>query len=501
MQALPYKTYFEEMPCYISVQDRDLKLLAANRRFRENFGSIEGRYCYQVYKHRPEKCEACPVERTFHDGQSHSSEEFVQCLDGRDVSVIVYTTPIRNEYGEIHAVMEMSTDITELKNLQKQLKESQRRYRMLFEEVPCFISIQDRDLNVIDANRLHRETFGERYGGKCYELYKHREEECMPCVVRQSFEDGQVHVHEEVVTSLSGEPINVLVHTAPLRDIDGNIDHVIEMSTDITQIRQLQDQLTNIGLLISTISHGIKGLLNGLDGGVYLVNSGMKTGKPERLEQGWEIVLRNISRIRSMVLDILYYARDREIHWEVFEICELLQTLKDVLKVKAEDLNIDFTIDCMDNIGTLEADRKAIRSCLVNILENSFDACRVDKKKDEHQVKLKLDGDKDRVRMVIQDNGIGMDRETREKAFSLFFSSKGNEGTGLGLFIADKIITSHGGSIQLDSRVDEGCTFHIQLPRHRDRVEPDARITTMQPDMHYETLGGQDGSQKDNTNH
>ena len=108
------------MPCFLSIQDRDLKLIDANDRFKKTFGNIEGRYCYQVYKQRPEKCEVCPVEKTFRDGQSYASEELVRTLDGREVWVIVNTTPIRNEAGEITAVMEMSTDITEIKLLQKQ---------------------------------------------------------------------------------------------------------------------------------------------------------------------------------------------------------------------------------------------------------------------------------------------------------------------------------------------------------------------------------------------
>lgn len=258
MQALPFKAYFDSIPGYVTVQDRDLKVIAANKRFEEDFGGYKGRYCFQVYKNRPDKCEFCPVEKTFSNGQEHTSEEIVRCLDGTDVSVIVYTSPIRDENGEITAVLEMSTDITEIKILQNRYLESQERYRRLFEEVPCFISIQDRELNIVNANRFHREAFGAAYGNKCFEVYKHRKEECVPCIVQQTFGDGKVRYHEEVVTSQDGQNMNVLVHTAPLRNAEGTIDQVIEMSTDITQIRELQSQLASLGLLISSVSHGIK---------------------------------------------------------------------------------------------------------------------------------------------------------------------------------------------------------------------------------------------------
>jgi PAS domain S-box-containing protein len=471
---LPYQLYFNAMPCYVTVQGRDFRVITANDRFRKAFGDYQGRYCYQVYKHRPEKCEVCPVELTFRDGRSHHSEEKVKCLDRTEVSVIVYTEPIFNQAGEIEAVMEMSTDITELKRLEDQLRESQARYRTLFEEVPCYISIQDRDLNIIDANRLHRESFGSFLGCKCFHIYKHRTEECYPCSVRQTFLDGQVRVHEEVVTSRDGKAINVLVHTSPIADASGKIESVMEMSADITQIRELQSQLTSIGLLISSISHGIKGLLNGLNGGIYLVNNGLAHSNRDRLTKGWEIVQRNVDRIRSMVLDILYYAKDREPDWKLLSCPAVIGEVYEQLLQKARELGIDFSKELDGDPGEFEGDERAIRAMLVNLVENSLDACRVDKKKTAHAVTLRAQGRDGAVEFAVEDNGIGMERETREKAFSLFFSSKGNEGTGLGLFIASKIATSHGGSIQLDSEIDRGTRFVVTLPRIRPQ-SPDGK--------------------------
>ena len=64
-----FQNYFDSMPCFLTVQERDLKIVHANSRFVKNFGDPDGRYCYQVYKQRPEKCEVCPVERSFRTGQ------------------------------------------------------------------------------------------------------------------------------------------------------------------------------------------------------------------------------------------------------------------------------------------------------------------------------------------------------------------------------------------------------------------------------------------------
>ncbi|HHI03736.1 MAG TPA: PAS domain-containing sensor histidine kinase [candidate division Zixibacteria bacterium] len=462
---------FNAIPGYLTVQDRDFKIIEANDAFKRNFGDFSGKYCYQIYKHRPERCEDCPVDRTFRDGQKHRSDEIVTTLDGREVNVLVYTTPIFDDDGNVNEVVEMSTDVTEIKQLQKQFKDSQARYHQLFEESPCFISIQDESLNVVDANRLHRETFGVGYGDKCYRLYKHREKECEPCTVRQTFQDGRARNHEEVVTSLSGEPINVLVHTAPLRNSDGEIEKVIEMSIDITQLRKLQDKLSSVGLLIGSIAHGIKNLLNGLDGGIYLVNTGLKKNNHERIDKGWEIALRNVRRIRSMVMDILYYAKDREPNWEEISTFEMVEDVCKIMKERAENQDIDFSYELDGKVGDFEADKQAIRSMLLNLIENSIDACRIDKNKSEHKLVVRLKGDSSKIIFEIEDNGIGMDRETREKAFSLFFSSKGAGGTGLGLFIANKIAQAHGGSIAVTSEEGKGSHFVVELLRKRPDIK------------------------------
>ncbi len=459
-----YKQYFDLMPCYLTVQDRLLNVISANQRFRNDFGDFTGRKCYQVYKNRSEECERCPVMRTFHDGAPHSSEEAVTTVDGRQIAVLVNTTPIHNGDGEITAVMEMSTDITIIKRLEDQLRESQRRYRTLFESVPCFVSMQDRELNIIEANRMHREAFGAGLGQKCYEVYKHRTEECTPCVVRETFQDGEVHLHEEVVTDRHGNRMNVMVYTGPIYNEAGEIDSVIEVSADITQIRQLQSQLTSIGMLISTISHGIKGLITGLDGGAYLVNSGLKKNNQERVLRGWEMVQRNMGRIRSMVFDLLYYAKERDLEVERIDAVAIAEDVAKVFEARAAALNLDFQTGFHEETGTFEVDPKAIHAMLTNLLENAFDACRTDRDKETHEVGFNTYRENDSVVFRISDNGIGMDRETKEKVFSLFFSSKGTEGTGLGLFIANKIAMKHGGQIEIDSSPGRGTCFWVRIP-------------------------------------
>ncbi len=458
-----YAQYFEEMPCYLSVHDRDFRIIHGNRRFRMDFGA-EGEFCYRAYKGRDSVCEDCPVDKTFAEGAPQISEQILRTRDGREIPVRVRTTPIHDETGAIVAVMEMHTDISESKRLQEELAHSRQRLAQLFEEVPCYLSVQGPDRIIQHANRRFRETFGPAIGEPCYRVYKHREEQCIVCNAQAAFREGSPFEHEEVVVSADGREINVLVTTAPLRNAAGQVEAVIEMAVDITQIRQLQSQLTSIGLLVGSISHGIKGLLTGLDGGLYLVNSGFERGDQARVKKGWDMVVRNVDRIRSMVLDILYYAKDRDLEVEAVDVAGLVAELAEVVEKKAVDGGIDLRFDVAPGVGTLPGDAKALRATLVNILENSLEACRSDHGKSDLRVTMSVRRLDPWMVIVVEDNGIGMDRETREKLFSLFFSSKGSKGTGLGLFIANKIIDKHGGTITVDSEPGRGSRFVIRLP-------------------------------------
>ena len=458
-----YKRVFDVIPGYVSIQDRDLRVIATNRWFREDFGDHRGSLCYEAYKGRTEKCSVCPVELTFKDGQIHSSEELVTTNSGLSKRVIVYTAPVRNSEGGIDVVVELSTDITKVKLLQE-------KFRMLFEEVPCYISVQDRDLRVVEANRRFRADFGDAIGEPCYRAYMHRTEPCLRCPVSMTFEDGEVHTSEEVVTSRYGKHVNVLCSAAPLRNTVGEIDSVMEMSTNITDLREVQSQLTSLGMLVGSVAHGIKGLLSGLNGGFYLMDTGLENDAPERVARGREMVRRNADRIQNMVLNLLYYSKDREIHWQTIDLEELTDSVARTLDWRADLAKVRVDVKCQP--GTMEADYNAIHATLINLVENAIDACRVDKSETEHVTTFAASADANSVVFTISDNGIGMDQETREKAFSLFFSSKGTEGTGLGLFVAHKTILAHGGTIDIASTPREGTRFRVVIPRRNAANRP-----------------------------
>ena len=348
----------------------------------------------------------------------------------------------------------------------KDFRRTQNLFQQLFDEVPCYISVQDKRFRLTATNKMFKKDFGDEIGSHCYAVYKHRSFPCQKCPVADSFKDGCSHTTEEVVTSKSGEQYNVITWTAPIRNGDGEITQVMEMSTNITQIRQLQDHLTSLGLMIGSMSHGVKGMLTALDGGTYQLETGLAKNDPQRTRRALDQVKQISGRIRKMVLEILYYAKSRELHYHSIDIAEMAdKVVEDAMPIATKNgVRLEATIS--PSMGFFDVDPIWLQAALVNFLENAIDACTCDRSKEDHIVKFDaFETPTNHICFIIQDNGMGMDQETKEKMFTLFFTSKGSQGTGLGLFIANRVIHQHGGNISVESEPKKGSRFQICLPR------------------------------------
>ncbi len=457
--------YFNEMPCFVSIHDSDLKLVAANQLYCDRLGDKTGANSWEVYTGENGKPDQCPSAQTFKTGTGQRTKATVKYTDGTQTPVIVHTAPIRNQAGEVDLVVEIAADMGEVNRLQEELHHTQQRYQQLFDEVPCYISVQDRQFRLTAANRRFTEDFDVSAGSHCYEIYKHRGHHCPNCPVIKTFEDEKSHQSEMVVTAKSGERYNVLIWTAPLRNAAGEVTHVMEMSTNITQVRQLQDRLSSLGLKISSISHGIKSMLTGLDGGLYLVDSGLEKDDPDRVRDGWDAVKTMVSRIRSLVQNILFVAKERELGREQIRVVDFLSDVASGLETKIKNQGVAFECSFDPSMGTFEIDAGVMRIALQNILENALDACLEDKTPKTHKIEFKAEHNDHLIQIEIGDNGVGMDQNTLGDIFKLFFSTKENKGTGLGLYITKTIIEQHGGKIAVSSRPDVETRFKISLPK------------------------------------
>jgi len=249
-----------------------------------------------------------------------------------------------------------------------------------------------------------------------------------------------------------------------LKEYTEHLEQLIKEKTE------LQDHLSSLGLMIGTISHSIKGLLTGLDGGMYMLDAGFKNTDYDRMSDGWEAVRTIAQRIRKLVMDILFYAKERDLNWESVDLAEFAKSIVLAVEPKAREHGIEFSIDCDTSIGEVTIDSSLIHSALINILDNAVDACINDSLKKDHKITFSMKDGQDHIVFNIHDNGIGMDRGAKEKLFTLFYSTKGIGGTGLGLFITSQIIRQHEGSISVNSALGQGSHFSVKLPKQRSTL-------------------------------
>ncbi|KHK03280.1 hybrid sensor histidine kinase/response regulator [Desulfovibrio sp. TomC] len=457
--------YFNEMPCFVAVHNRSLEVVATNQLYKDRLGEMVGHHSWEVYVGQALRGFDGPVWKTFETGKGQRSRETMLCKNGRELPVMVHTSPISTVDGKPELVLEMAVDVSEIKRLQEELRVTQQKYMDLFEATPCYIAVRDRDYRIVANNTLFKEDFGEGVGKLCYEIFRHRDGPCPDCPVDATFADGAPHTLEAVVTCLDGRTKNVLTFSAPIRNGNGDITEVMALSSDITRIRELQDHLTSLGLMLGSISHGVKGMLTALEGGVYRLESGIKRNDAARIADAGDTIKSLVGRVRNLVLNVLYYAKSRDMAGDPVDISHLATNVAQVVEPKAAREHIAFACDIPPDLGLVSLDTANLSAALVNILENAIDACVADTAKESHAISFKATATSEAILFDIADNGMGMDQETREKAFTLFFSSKGLKGTGLGLFIAHDVVKKHGGVIDLTSEPGVGTQFHIVIPK------------------------------------
>lgn len=455
---------FNQMPMFVSIHNTDMDVVSVNEHYRKRLGDLRGKDSWSMYEHLEHGPRDCPVAQTLKSGEPGRGNYKVRCINDNIHSVIVNTIPIMSTEDGVEMVLEFMVDLNEAEQLREELRSTQHKYEQLFDESPCFISVQDRNLCISSTNARYKEEFGDFGGCHCYEKLMHRRNICRDCPLEKTFEDGLAHQMETVVTNQKGEQVNVLIWSAPIRDEHGEITQAIEMITDITQIRKLQDRLTSLGLLLGTTAHGIKGLLTGIDGAVYRLGSGLEKRNFERMEDGYNDLQFLTGRVKQTVMDILYYAKNRELNWASVDAGQFSLDLYASFAAKAKTKDITFDLDMGAVLGRFDVDKGILASALGNIIENAIDACG-SVESGKGRVTLKVFGDDKQVAFRIADNGVGMDPETKEKLFTLFFSSKGSTGTGIGLFVANEIVDQHGGTIVVESEPGKGSVFTVCIPR------------------------------------
>jgi PAS domain S-box-containing protein len=459
-----YKELFEKVPCYVTVIDRDYRIVRANEAFRAEFGDHVGRHCFTGRKGLRSKCQNCQVERTFSDGLSHRSEEVwnPQSKD-RKAYLIVHTSPIFGDDGKVAEVMEMSVDVTRMVKLQLELERKEAQVANLIENVPCYLTVIDRSFRIAFSNKLFTRDFGESWGKTCFKVFKGRDSKCTDCPVAKTFVDGATHTSEEV-WHRKGQAMHIVTYTSPVVDEKGEIVAVMEMCTDVTEVKLLQNELALLGETVAGMSHAVKNILSGLEGGVYLVDTGLRKSQEDRVRTGWDMVKRNVAKVSDLVKDILYASKEREPEYQECDPGAILAEVYELYLEKAQKSGIELIQDFLPQMGSALLDPKGIHTAVSNLIANAIQACLTDGGPEKHRIILSGAIQDVSLLIKVADDGCGMPEEVRQNLFTKFYSTKGSQGTGLGLVVTHKVITEHHGTIKVESSPGNGTTFLIELP-------------------------------------
>ncbi len=227
------------------------------------------------------------------------------------------------------------------------------------------------------------------------------------------------------------------------------------------------ERLAAIGQTVSGLAHCIKNVLNGIQGGSYILDLGLKKENFSNVDKGWGIVKKNNEFMKELVLDMLSYSKEREPEYETVDVNELVKSVCELMEQKGKEKNVSMQFIPEEFLNEVEIDAKGVKRCVLNLVSNAIDAC---EEIDKGSVKVSIQNTRGKIfRIHVADSGVGMPPEIQAKLFQVFFSTKGSKGTGLGLAVSYKIIKEHGGNISVDSEKGKGTKFTITLPKKRKK--------------------------------
>ena len=476
-QRNEYQNLFERVPCIITVQDRDYKLIRYNKEFYEKFKPEAGDTCYAAYKGRKEKCVICPVERTFEDGLSHFSEERGVNKDGTPTHWIVNTSPIKDENGEIVAAMEMSLDVTQTKILEEELEKSEKKYYAIFDNIPNPVFVLDMDtLKILDCNTSVEGVYGytkeEMIDRSFLELFRKEEQDHYQELIKTTSVINQVrHLNK------NGGSLFVNIRVSPSEYPGEKV--YLATTSDITQRLQTEQQLIQASKM-ATLGEMATGVAHELNQPLSVIKTASqffmkKIRKKEKIEDDilfsmTEEIDAYVDRAAKIINHMRQFGRKSDITLEKVQVNAVLKKALEILGQQLKVRGIDVIWDLEDDLPLIMADFDRLEQVFINLLINARDA--IDERwqsqphqKGDKKIRLKTKSGPREIAVEISDTGAGIPDSILERIFEPFFTTKKvGQGTGLGLSISYGIIKDCKGRIQAVARKDGGAGFIIKFP-------------------------------------
>jgi len=247
-----------------------------------------------------------------------------------------------------------------------------------------------------------------------------------------------------------------------------------------TKVREATEELKNLqkellrserlaatGQTVAGMAHAIKNILGGLKGGRFMVNKGLEIKEMKYLQDGWAMVERNIEKISQLTMDLLSFCKERDPEWEIVQPNDLIREVFELYRDQAAERGVRLKLDLDEKMEPLALDSREMYQVLANLVGNALDACTLGDyaPPEPETIICSRSLPEEKISLEVRDNGMGMSEEVRKKLFTIFFSTKGSRGTGLGLLLSHKIVQEHGGEIRVQSSPQQGAVFQVILPK------------------------------------
>jgi len=336
-------------------------------------------------------------------------------------------------------------------------------FKSIIDALPCYVMIQDQNFDILFANQKLRSDFGDDIINRsCYSVLKDSNHLCTECPVKETFKDKKVHISEETIHLSDSTVIEMIVYSAPLFDALGNVKVCIKLLVNVGTVKSTHRELVTLGQSIALLSHDIKNILEGLQGGVYVVEEGIKDEDTELSGRGWDIVKKNITEITRITQNILYSAKERKPKKQTASPVDVARQTGQLFAEKASSMGIQLLLQLNPKVPRVKFDPTGISRMLGNLIWNSLQACQKNTEKSQHIVYVRVDYyDNYHFMYEVEDNAGGMDKGISKNLFKEFFSSKGDSGTGLGLMVVERIIRNHQGMIEVLTKPGKGSLFRV----------------------------------------
>lgn len=401
---------------------------------------------------------------------------------------------IRDASGQPAELVGVTTDITERRQVQDELRESERRFQSMLSNLELIAITLDRDAQITYCNdhllRLTGWTRTELLGCNWLEKFVPGE---LQENVRESFtalltDAPQAwHFENEIVTR-AGKRLRIQWNNSVLRSLSGDVIGVASIGEDVTERRSLERQmlraqrLESLGTLAGGIAHDLNNLLMPILMGATLLK---RFETSERSQKAIENIERSVKRGSDLVKQVLLFARGADTLRNSVQLADVVREVESI-STSTFPRNITFEISMPVDLRDVTGDTTQLTQVLLNLCVNARDAmprggqisisaANTDLSSRAAQLSGGASGGP-YVILEVTDTGEGMPREIIDRIFDPFFTTKEmGKGTGLGLSTVQGIVSNHGGFVSVASTVEEGTTFKVYLPASEPSVVIAAR--------------------------